>query len=145
MKNIVMKKLIKSHRLQKNMKTRELAQLLGIDQALVSKFESGQRLPTRQQVELIAFHLEIDSKELLAQWLKEKMMNELSDYSVVSRALQLVQEEKEIYAEKSVTDDFKVQLDDIKNLKSQLDKLRTFDSYRIAQALDSKSGIDYFR
>jgi fido (protein-threonine AMPylation protein) len=136
MNNIVMKKLIKTHRLQKNMKTRELAQLLGIDQALVSKFESGHRLPTRKQVELIAFHLEIDSNELLAQWLKEKMMTELSDYSVVSRALQLVREEKEIYSEKSVTDDFKVQLDEIKNLKSQLDKLRTFDSYRIAQALE---------
>ena len=36
-----MKTLLKNAREQKNIKTRELAQLLGIDQALISKFENG--------------------------------------------------------------------------------------------------------
>ena len=35
-----MKELIKTARIQRGIKTRELAQMLGIDQALVSKFEN---------------------------------------------------------------------------------------------------------
>ena len=38
-----MKLLLKNAREKKNLKTREVAQLLGIDQALISKFESGAR------------------------------------------------------------------------------------------------------
>ena len=45
-----MKALLKNAREQKGLKTREVAQLLGIDQALISKFESGSRKPTREQV-----------------------------------------------------------------------------------------------
>ena len=40
-----MKTLLKNAREEKGLKTREVAQLLGIDQALISKFESGSRKP----------------------------------------------------------------------------------------------------
>jgi transcriptional regulator with XRE-family HTH domain len=105
-----MKNLIKTKRKQRNLKTRELAQLLGIDQSLVSKFESGQRLPTRQQVDALSFHLEIDSNELLAQWLKEKLILEISDNSIVTRALELVQEERQLYTNRSELASFKKEL-----------------------------------
>jgi transcriptional regulator with XRE-family HTH domain len=49
--------LLKEAREQK-LKTREVAQLVGIDQALISKFESGIRRPTKEQV--IKLLLEID-------------------------------------------------------------------------------------
>ena len=45
-----MRTILKTAREQKNIKTRELAQLLGIDQALISKFENGSRKPTRDPV-----------------------------------------------------------------------------------------------
>ena len=45
-----MKNLLKEAREIKGFKTREVAQLLGIDQALISKFESGSRKPTKDQV-----------------------------------------------------------------------------------------------
>ena len=45
-----MKSLLKNAREQKGLKTRELAQLSGIDQALISKFESGARKPTKDQI-----------------------------------------------------------------------------------------------
>lgn len=131
-----MKNLIKLKRKQQGIKVRELAQLLSVDQALVSKFESGQRLPTRQQIDSLAFHLEIDKDELLAQWLKEKLIRELSDYSIVSRALELVQEEQQSYAENNDLKSFEEELKIIADLKSKLDSLRAFDSYRIAQALE---------
>ena len=49
-----MKTILKTAREQKNIKTRELAQLLGIDQALISKFENGSRKPTRDQIVKLA-------------------------------------------------------------------------------------------
>ncbi len=131
-----MKNLIKAKRKQQGIKVRELAQLLNVDQALVSKFESGHRLPTRQQIDALAFHLEIDKDELLAQWLKEKLLRELSDYSIVSRALELVREEQQSYADNNNLKSFEEELKIITDLKSQLDALRTFDSYRVAQALE---------
>ena len=56
-----MKTLLKNAREQKNLKTREVAQILGIDQALISKFESGTRKPTREQVAKLAALLEFFS------------------------------------------------------------------------------------
>mgnify|MGYP006213535151 CR=1 FL=1 len=44
-----MKTILKTAREQKNIKTRELAQLLGIDQALISKFENGVVLTSQYQ------------------------------------------------------------------------------------------------
>ena len=46
-----MKDLLKNAREQKNLKTREVAQLIGIDQALISKFEKGSRKPTKDQMQ----------------------------------------------------------------------------------------------
>ena len=43
-----MKSLLKNAREQKGLKTRELAQFADIDQALISKFESGNRKPTKE-------------------------------------------------------------------------------------------------
>jgi transcriptional regulator with XRE-family HTH domain len=45
-----MKTVLKISREKKGLLIRELAQQLGIDQALVSKFESGNRKPTREQI-----------------------------------------------------------------------------------------------
>ena len=60
-----MKTILKTAREQKNIKTRELAQLLGIDQALISKFENGSRKPTRDQITKLASVLEINYEELM--------------------------------------------------------------------------------
>ena len=63
-------------------------------------------------------------------------MRELSDYTLVSRALELIQEEQQSYNKNSTDKSFDVTLNLINDLKSQLDSLRAFDSYRIAQALE---------
>jgi transcriptional regulator with XRE-family HTH domain len=44
---------------------REVAQLVGIDQALISKFESGNRRPTKEQVVKLAILLEIDFESIM--------------------------------------------------------------------------------
>jgi transcriptional regulator with XRE-family HTH domain len=88
-----MKALLKNARIQKGIRTRELAQIIGIDQALISKFESGQRIPTKEQVKKLANALSIPIDELHVVWLKEKILNEVGNDYLASKALQLVQEE----------------------------------------------------
>lgn len=139
MKNIdKMKTLIKNARLAKGLKTRELAQLLGIDQALVSKFENGNRLPTRQQVKSLSDILDLTYNDLMIQWIKNKVIAEVGKESQVVEALQLVQDEISNYRRKegSISSSLNELLNEIDQLKQKLDGFREFDSYRIAQALE---------
>lgn len=134
-----MKSLLKNARDQKGLKTREVAQLLGIDQALISKFESGTRKPTKDQVSKLAQLLEIDYETLMIAWLKEKILYEIGDDEFALKALMVA--EQEIKYNKTVS---KIQisptlenlLKEIDILKTKLDTYRQFDSYRITQALE---------
>jgi Fic family protein/DNA-binding XRE family transcriptional regulator len=134
-----MKALLKNAREQKGIKTRELAQVIGIDQALISKFESGTRKPTREQVTKLAQVLELDYETLMISWLKERILYEIGNEEFSLKALNLVQEEIEnSYKSRklSISKNLQSILDEIDKLKSKLDKFRQFDSYRIAQALE---------
>ncbi|WP_426094413.1 Fic family protein [Flavobacterium sp. DSR2-3-3] len=134
-----MKTLLKNAREQKGLKTREVAQLLRIDQALISKFESGTRKPTREQVVKLASLLEIDLETIMVAWLKEKIIHEIGHDEFALKAL-LVAEKEIRYqskpAKKKLSTTLQKVLDEVDNLKTKLDGLRQFESYRIAQALE---------
>jgi transcriptional regulator with XRE-family HTH domain len=82
-----MKNLLKNARENKGLKTREVAQLLGIDQALISKFENGTRKPTKEQIKKLASLLEIDFEELMIAWLKEKILYEIGQDEFAIKAI----------------------------------------------------------
>ena len=134
-----MKTLLKNAREQKGLKTREVAQLLGIDQALISKFESGNRKPTRDQAIKLASILEIDFETIMVAWLKEKILYEIGQDEFALKALVIAEQEIR-YQSKSTVNKLSTKLqkllDEIDALKTKLDTFRQFDSYRIAQALE---------
>lgn len=135
-----MKDLLRTAREKKNLKTREVAQLLGIDQALVSKFESGNRKPTREQVAKLASLLDIDYETLMVAWLKEKILYEIGDDENFGlKALMVAESEMKYNAafkRDTISNSLKSILNEIDVLKKVLDQKRAFDSYRIAQALE---------
>ena len=134
-----MKTLLKNAREQKGLKTREVAQLLGIDQALISKFENGSRKPTKDQVIKLASLLEIDFETLMVAWLKEKILYEIGQDEFALKAMNMVREEMEnsyVTVKKSISKNLLSILNEIDALKAKLDQFRQFDSYRIAQALE---------
>jgi transcriptional regulator with XRE-family HTH domain len=88
-----MKELLKTAREQKNIKTRELARLLHIDQALISKFENGNRMPTKEQVFKLAEALNIDYQTLLTSWLKEKVLEQIATFDCGPKALKMALDE----------------------------------------------------
>lgn len=134
-----MKTILKTAREQKNIKTRELAQLLGIDQALISKFENGSRKPTRDQIAKLATVLEINYEELMIAWLKEKIYAEIGDDHFAFEAIHQVKEEMAYYASfKRAPLSTKLEqiLKEIDGLKKELIQFRKYDSFRISQALE---------
>jgi Fic family protein/DNA-binding XRE family transcriptional regulator len=134
-----LKNLLKKAREEKNFKTRELAQLLGIDQALVSKFESGSRKPTKEQVIKLAAILEIDYETIMITWLKEKIIYEIGDESLALKALEEAQKELKNSRSNSlntVSAALQKLLDNIALLKTKLDKFRQFESHNVIQAID---------
>lgn len=134
-----MKTLLKNAREQKGLKTREVAQLLGIDQALISKFENGSRKPTKDQIVKLASLLEIDFETLMVAWLKEKILYEIGNDEFAWKAINMVSEEMNnnyIVTKKSLSKNLLTILEEIDVLKAKLDQFRQFDSYRIAQALE---------
>ena len=134
-----MKTLLKNAREQKGLKTREVAHFLGIDQALISKFEKGTRKPTKEQIVKLASLLEIDYETLMVAWLKERILYEIGQDEFALKAINMVREEIEnsfSTVKKSLSKNLQSILNEIDILKSKLDQFRQFDSYRITQTLE---------
>lgn len=134
-----MKTLLKNAREQKGLKTREVAQILGIDQALISKFESGTRKPTREQISKLSQLLEIDFETLMIVWLKEKILYEIGDDEFALKALMVAEQEikyNKTVSKLKISKTLENLLKEIDLLKAKLDSYRQYDSYRITQALE---------
>lgn len=134
-----MKTLLKNAREQKGLKTREVAQILGIDQALISKFESGTRRPTKDQISKLSQLLEIDYETLMIAWLKEKILYEIGDDEFALKALMVAEQEikyNKTVSKLKISTTLENLLKEIDLLKAKLDNYRQFDSFRITQALE---------
>lgn len=140
-----MKTLLKNAREQKGLKTREVAQILGIDQALISKFESGNRKPTRDQVVKLASLLEIDIETIMVAWLKEKILYEIGQDEFALKAL-LVAEQEIRYQSKSskkkLSTTLQKTLDEIDALKTKLDACGPYDSHHSTKTLELEYTFD---
>lgn len=134
-----MKTLLKEARELKSLKTREVAQLLGIDQALISKFESGTRKPTKDQVIKLATLLEIDFETIMVSWLKEKIIHEIGQNEFALKALRAVEEEIKFNSSpsvKKVSTILQQLLDEIDLCKAKLKIFPLTEANSITQALE---------
>ena len=60
--------LLKEGRIEKNLKHKDIVALTGIDQALLSKYENGSRLPTESHIMLLANVYGLNIKQLRVFW-----------------------------------------------------------------------------
>jgi transcriptional regulator with XRE-family HTH domain len=87
-----MKTQLKNARESKNLKIKEVAIAMSVDPALVSKWESGGRKPTKEQVIKLAEILEIDTEKLLIEWMSEVILYEIGNDDLALKAMQLAEE-----------------------------------------------------
>ena len=89
-------------RIEQSLKTKDVASLSGIDQALVSKFESGVRIPTKAQIQNLSHVFNCSLKELETARLAEKIV-ELVQYEINGNDALMVAEERIAYLNSSKT------------------------------------------
>lgn len=69
--------IIKSRREEQNLLLREVSALTSIDQSIISKFEKGERKPSREQVLKFAEIFDLPQNDLIIAWQSDKVAYDL--------------------------------------------------------------------
>ncbi len=85
-------KIIRRHRLERNLPLRKVAAYLDIDQAILSKIERGKRKATREQVLGLARFYQMDQEDLLVAWLSDQIVQQLDHENNSLKVLQAAEE-----------------------------------------------------
>lgn len=111
---------IRNERLTKSIKLVDAAGSIGLDKALLSKIEKGDRRATRDQVSAMIQFYKLDAKEAMSLWLSDKVIYELRDEPYAMDAL-LIAEDKVRY---EISSSFKFQSDkELDALLTEADEL----------------------
>lgn len=81
---------IRALREKQNLFLRQVASLLEMDTAQLSKIEKGSRQLKREQIPVIAEILKADKEELLTLWLADQVMEVLNGEPLADKALKSV-------------------------------------------------------
>jgi transcriptional regulator with XRE-family HTH domain len=84
--------IIRIEREKRGLLLRHVGSAIDVDQALISKFERGERLPTKDQVIRLANFYERDENDLIAAWLADKILIEVKNEQMGLRAMKLAEE-----------------------------------------------------
>lgn len=84
--------LIRIAREEKGLFLRQVAASMDIDQAIISKFERGERKPTKEQVLKFAKFYNLDKNQLVTTWLSDKIAYCLLDEDNEQEVLKVAEE-----------------------------------------------------
>ena len=84
--------IIRKAREENNYILRHVGAELDIDQAIISKFERGERKPTKEQVLKFADFFGLNKNDLLIAWLSDKVVYDLENESLAEQALKVAEE-----------------------------------------------------
>jgi HTH-type transcriptional regulator, competence development regulator len=79
--------LFRQKREEKGLLIRQVAAVTELDQAIISRIENCDRLPTKEQLLKLAGLYNLDIKETMSAWLAEKMVRDYGDEPYISEAL----------------------------------------------------------
>lgn len=84
---------IRRLREERGLLLREVAASIEIDQALLSKIERGERKATKSQIVALAKYFGIQERELLTDWLGERIAYEiLEEHQIAEAALKVAEQ-----------------------------------------------------
>ncbi len=84
--------LIRRLREEKGEPLRKVAAYLDIDQAILSKIETGKRKANKKQIEELAKYFRVDKRELIVTWLSDRILYEIIDEELGEEALKAAEE-----------------------------------------------------
>lgn len=83
--------LIRELREKNGLLLRQVAAEIEIDQALLSKIERGERMPTKEQIVKLAKFYKVDIDETLITFFSDKLVYEVQDEDVALKAMQVAE------------------------------------------------------
>jgi len=95
---------IRRLRKERNLTLRKVSSFLDIDQAVLSKIETGHRRASREIVVKLAELFSVTQEELLINWLSDKVLYQVEEYNEIALEALQVAEEKMKYRKRSVSD-----------------------------------------
>lgn len=84
--------IIRERREHNRLLLRQVASEIEIDQALLSKIERGERMPTKEQVIRLAKFYKVDEKDFLIAFLSDKLVYELQNEEMALQAIQVAEQ-----------------------------------------------------
>jgi len=84
--------IIRVARETKGLILRQVASALDIDQAIISKFERGERKPSKEQVEKFAEFYNLDKNQLITSWLSDQIANTIFYEENIEEVLKVAEE-----------------------------------------------------
>ncbi len=76
---------------QKGLLIRQVAAVTEMDQAIISKIENRDRIPTREQVTKLAGLYDMNIQEVLAVWLSEKLVKDYGNEPFAPEAMRVAE------------------------------------------------------
>jgi Fic family protein len=143
--NIITYKKLRDARINRGLTLRNVASLLDIDVAILSKMERGERNLNREIIRKLARIYKINANDLLISFLSDRIVNEIYKEGYAKEVLKVAEEKlKNIYLPKkeSIPKSIANILNEIDALKKKINKLRTFDKTQIKK-LEEHYEINY--
>lgn len=85
--------ILREEREKQGFYLRQVAAALEIDQAIISKFEKGDRKPSKEQVLKLADFFGIDKNELITLWLSDKIIYTIQGEENAENALKVAEQQ----------------------------------------------------
>lgn len=76
----------------KGLLLREVGAKLSLDPTILSKIERDERMPTKEQVKLLADFYKDQKNEVIIAWLSDKLVYELKDEALALQAMHVAEE-----------------------------------------------------
>ena len=84
--------LLRNLRVEHGLLLRQVAAEIEIDQALLSKIERCERIPSKDQVIRFARYYKVDENELIVAFLSDRLVYEVRDEELALKAMQVAEE-----------------------------------------------------
>ncbi|MDT0691469.1 helix-turn-helix transcriptional regulator [Salegentibacter sp. F188] len=84
--------ILRKQREEKGLLLRQVAALLDVDTAILSKIERGERKAKKEQIVQLAKILNLDQEDLIVQFLSERILYEIQDEELGEKALKVAEQ-----------------------------------------------------
>lgn len=84
--------ILRACRKKKELLIRQVASSIEIDQAILSKYETDKKLPTKEHVDKLANLYEEAKNEIMIAYLSDKMAEDLKDEDLLGKVMKAAEE-----------------------------------------------------